>query len=206
MNVVRTALLVALLGCTARADVAQDLLVRMAAVNPDLRTYTATLHASIHLLTFPFLSTEIVGTLYRKEPDQEKLVVTSGLPGIAQQFGKLYPHIVNPSRWEQVFVVTTVGDNGRMTHLRLVPRKRGNVDHIDATIDDRTALVTTLRWNYDNGGYAQMTQRYASIDGALLAVAQQGHIQEPGYVVDIMATVDGYQLNPALSDDVFRQQ
>lgn len=189
----------------APAGAAPDLLERMAGLNPNLRSYTATLHADIHLLTFPFLATEIVGTLYRKEPDREKLVVTSGLPGIAQQFGKLYPNIVSPSRWQQIFVVTTVGDDGSATRLRLVPRKRGNVEHIDASVDDASALITALRWNYRNGGYAQMTEHYALIQGNQLAVAEQGHIQEPGYVADIAATLDGYRVNAALSDSIFEQ-
>jgi hypothetical protein len=195
----------ALLLCVEPAGAAPDLLARMAAVNPSLRSYTATLHAEIHLLTFPFLSTDIVGTLYRKEPDREKLVVTSGLPFVAQNFGKLYPNIVSPSRWEQMFVVTQAGDDGGITRLRLVPRKRGNVDHIDVSVDDATALVTSLRWNYRNGGYALMKQRFAPIQGEELAIAEQGHIQEPGYVADITATLDGYHVNVPLSESIFEQ-
>ena len=183
-----------------------DILARMAAVNPDLHTYTATLHAQITLRTFPFLATQIVGTIYRKEPDLEKLVVTSGLPGVADQFSKLYPRIVSPSRWNDLFVVTVTGDDGTTSKLRLVPRKRGNVDHIDATVDDRTALISSMRWNYDNGGYAEMSQQYASIDGNSLPTTQTGHIEEPGYVADITSTVDEYHLNVPLSDSAFEQQ
>ncbi len=198
--------LVAMLSGLAPAGAAPDLFARMAAVNPDLHSYTATLRADIHLLTFPFLETQIVGTIYRKEPDREKLVVTSGLPVIAEQFGKLYPNIVSPSHWQRVFVVTTVGDDGRTTRLRLVPRKGGNVDHIDASIDDTTALVTALRWNYRNGGYAQMAEHYAPIQGNQLAVAEQGHIEEPGYVADITATLGEYHVNVPLSDSIFEQR
>jgi hypothetical protein len=182
-----------------------NLLGRMTAVNGDLHTYTATLHADVRLLTFPFLETQLVGTIYRREPDREKLVITSGLPGIAQQFGRLYPNIVSPALWQQTFVVSESGGDVASTRLRLVPRKRGNVDHIDVTVDDRSALVTTLRWNYRNGGWAEMTQRYASMDGDELAVAERGHIEEPGYVADIDATVGDYRLNVPIADGVFEQ-
>lgn len=177
----------------------------MAQVNADLHSYTATLHADVHLLTFPFLQTELVGTIYRKEPDREKLVITSGLPVVAQQFGNLYPNIASPASWPQLFEIRAVSDNGSVTQLRLIPRKRGNIDHIDARVTDSTALVTSLRWNYRNGGWAEMTQRYALVDGEQLAVAQHGHIDEPGYQADIGATIDGYRINAPISDDVFNQ-
>jgi hypothetical protein len=182
-----------------------NLLTRMAQVNADLHSYTATMRADVHLLTFPFLETQLVGTIYRKEPDREKLVITSGLPVIAQQFGNLYPNIASPQLWPQLFVIKAVSDDGNVTRLHLVPRKRGNVDHIDARVADATALVTELRWNYRNGGWAEMTQRYSLVDGEQLAVAQQGHINEPGYVADISATVEDYHINAPIADDVFSQ-
>jgi hypothetical protein len=187
------------------AIVLSDLLSRMSAVNADLRTYTATLHADIRMSTFPFLATEITGTIYRKEPSEEKLVITNGLPGIAQQFGRLYPQIVAPSLWVQRFHVREMSDDGTVSHLRLVPVIRGNVESIDATVNDRTALVAALRWNYRNGGWARMAQTYQTIGDDELAVTQQGHIQEPGYVADIDATVTDYHLNVPIADDVFER-
>lgn len=181
------------------------LLARMASVNADVQTYTATLHAQVHLQTFPFLQTAIVGTIYRREPDRERLVVTSGLPGMAQQFGNLYPNIVSPARWSAVFDVTAVRERNGVMHLRLVPKINGNIASIDADVAESTALVTRLRWNYRNGGTAEMNQRYALIGDDELPVAQEGHIQEPGYVADISATVDHYRLNVPLPPGVFSQ-
>ena len=181
------------------------LLDRMSAVNADLRTYTATLHAQIRLVTFPFLQTAIVGTIYRKEPDRERLVVTSGLPSLAQQFGTLYPHIERPSLWRNDFIVSVAGEGGGVARLRLVPRKSGNVASIVASVDESSALVTRMEWNYRNGGTAEMSQAYAEIGDDELPSSQQGHIQEPGYVADISATVDDYHLNVPLSDELFRQ-
>lgn len=179
-----------------------SLLTRMAAINPSLHTYTAQLRADVHLLSFPFLQTQIVGTLYRREPDREKLVITSGLPALAQQFDELYPQIVAPSQWEREYVVRET-DAGAQTRFALVPRKHGNVDRIDAVVDNATALVESIRWTYANGGWAEMQQRYASIDGNELAVSQRGHVEEPGYVADIDATLDDYRVNVALPAGVF---
>jgi hypothetical protein len=190
---------------SGRAGAADDLLSRMAALNPNLHTFTATMHASVALRTFPFLNVQLVGTYYHKEPDQNKVVFTSGVPMVAEQFQKLYAHIESPSRWRDVYTVSTVSDDGTTTTFRLVPRKRGNVDNIDAKANDRTATVDSMRWNYDNGGYAEMKSRYGQVDGNLLVTSQSGHVQEPGYTADITSTIDNYRVNAPLSDSVFDQ-
>lgn len=181
------------------------LLDRMGAINADLHSYTATLRAQIKLTSFPFLQTAIVGTIYRREPDKERLEVTSGLPGVAQQFGNLYPNIVSPAQWREVFIITPAGESNGVAHLRLVPREQGNVASIVADVRESTALIIGLRWNYRNGGYAELTQHYARIGADALPVSQEGHIEEPGYVAEISATIGDYRLNVPLSDDVFRQ-
>jgi hypothetical protein len=208
MNRLRTpivGLLAALLCAAAPGPAASPggLLDRMASLNPNLRAFTATLRAHVTMKSFPFLSADLVGTYYYKQPDKYKVTFTSGVPLIAQQFDKLYAHIEPPSRWRDLYTVTVVSDDGATTAFRLVPRKRGNVEHIDATADDRTATVTSLRWNYYNGGDAEMTNHYGHQGGNVVVASQTGHVAEPGYVADISSTIDGYKLNPALSDDIF---
>jgi hypothetical protein len=186
-----------------QTSAADDLLARMAAVNPSLRTFTATMHAEVTLKTFPFLDVHLGGTYYHKEPDQNKLVFTSGVPAVAQQFDKLYAHVVAPSRWTQVYAVSVVGDDGSTTTYRLVPRKRGNVDHIDAKASDTSATVESMRWTYDNGGYAEMHDRYGKIGGNVVVISQIGHVEEPGYTADITSTIDNYNFNVPIADSIF---
>lgn len=204
------ALLTALLALAptvpARAGAPNDLLVRMAAVNAGLRSFTATMHADVSLRTFPFLGAQLVGTYYFKEPDKTKIVFTSGLPAIAQQFDKLYAHIESPARWSAVYAITTLSDDGATTTFKLVPRKDGNVDRIDARVDDKSATVTSMRWSYKNGGFAEMTNRYREIGGNLLVSSQTGHVEEPGYVADITSTIDGYHVNVPIADSTFDGQ
>jgi hypothetical protein len=184
---------------------AATLLARMAAVNPNVHSFTATLRAHVAMTSFPFLSADLVGTYYYKEPDRNKVVFTGGVPLVAQQFDKLYAHIESPSRWQEVYAVTLLSDDGTTSRLRLVPRKAGNVKEIDATVDDKSATVRSMRWNYDNGGYAEMTNRYARIGDNLLVVAQTGEVEEPGYAGNITSTIDQYKINPSLSDSLFDQ-
>lgn len=188
------------------AATATALLARMAAVNPDLHSYTARLHAHVVMRSLPFLTADLAGTYYYKAPDKNKVAFDSGVPLIAQQFDKLYAHIESPSQWQQLNTVTMISDDGRTAHLKLAPRKQGNVESIEVAVDDKTAMVASMRWNYANGGYAVMTNHYAPVDGKLLIAAQTGHVQEPGYVADITSTLDQYKINPPLSDSVFEAQ
>jgi hypothetical protein len=183
----------------------QDLLARMAQVNPTLHTFSATLHANVQLKSFPFLNVGLVGTYYYKEPDKTKVVFSSGVPAVAQQFDKLYAHIESPSQWRQVYKVKVLSDNGKTTALQLVPLRQGNVASIDVTVGDGSATIQTMRWNYANGGYAEMNDQYGNVHGNLLVTSQTGHVQEPGYVADITSTIDNYTINPPLSDSIFTQ-
>ncbi len=90
------------LAAPAQCASADDLLARMAALNPNLHAFTATMHADVAMKSFPFLSFALVGTYYHKEPDKNKVVFTGGVPAVAQQFDKLYAHIESPSQWREL--------------------------------------------------------------------------------------------------------
>ena len=60
-----------------------------------------------------------------------------------------------------------------------------------------------MRWDYDNGGFAEMSNHYGTIDGNALVTSQTGHVEEPGYTADITSTLDNYKLNPSIPDDTF---
>jgi hypothetical protein len=195
--------LLALLPAAAGAQ--DDLLTRMSAVNKNLHSYTATMKAHVVMTTFPFLTTDLTGTYYHKDPNFDKLEITGGLPGVAQQFGKLYPHFVPPSQWAGVFTVSRVSDDGTTTHFKLVPKKEGNVESIDAAVDDKRATVSSMTWNYANGGLAQMANTYAEKNGYLLITSQSGQVNEPQYKGSITSSLSDYKLNPPLPDSVFAQ-
>jgi hypothetical protein len=188
-----------------RIGAADDLLARMSAVNPDVHSYTATLHAHVALTTFPFLATDLVGTYYHKDPDLDKVQITSGLPLIAQNFSKLFAHIEPPSRWNDLYTVTQSGDDGKTTNLTLVPRTAGNVKKIEVAVSDASATIASLRWDYQNGGWAAMDEHYGMVQGNTMVTSQTGHVEEPGYTGDVTTTLSGYRLNPSLPDSLFSQ-
>jgi outer membrane lipoprotein-sorting protein len=199
------ALTFALLARPCGAAAADDLIARMAALNPSLHTYTATMHAHVTLKTCPFLATDLVGTLYHQEPGSTKVVFTGGVPMMAEQFDKLFAHVPSPAQWRDEFTVDVQSDDGSTTTYKLVPRKKGNVERIEVKVDDKAATVTSMRWIYANGGYAEMSNRYGAVEGATLVTSQTGHVEEPGYTADITSTLDNYKLNPSLPDGTFSQ-
>jgi hypothetical protein len=182
-----------------------DLMSRMMTLNPDLHTFTATMRAHVALTSFPFLSTDIVGTYYHKDPDLDKIDIQSGLPQLAQGYSKLYAHIEPPSQWQRVFVVTPGPDNGKNASFTLVPRSAGNVAKIVVQVDDATATMRHIDWTFTNGGSASVDEQYSRIDGQTVVTSQTGHVSEPGYTGDITATLSGYKMNPPLTDALFTQ-
>ena len=197
------ALLGLLLGLRAPTNASGDLIDRMAALNANLQSYTASLHAHVSLHTFPFLSANLDGTYYFKQPDKYRVNFTDGVPIIADKFNNLYAHIEPASRWRSLYAITVVSDDGHKTTFHLVPRKHGNIASIDAVADDGAATVTSLRWNYVNGGYASMANHYARVGGYDLVASQTGEVREPSYAGVIQTTIADYHLNANVPDAVF---
>lgn len=192
----------------ARAQIGASpapLLQRMAAASGTVKSYTASVHAHVAMHTFPYLSPSLDGTYYHKEPSKNKIIFTSGLPFIAKQFSKVYPEVESPSRWTQIYDVSSEGDDGGYTTLKLVPRKHGRIDHIDAKVDDKTAQVASLRWVYNDGGYATLDQTYGEVNGHLLVTQQTGHFEAPHYNADLTSTFDNFKLDAQIPDSVFSE-
>jgi hypothetical protein len=191
---------------TATAQVpvsASPLLARMIANADGVKSYTASVHADIAMRTFPYLSPSLDGTYYHKEPSRNKIIFTSQMPFIAKQFSKVYPEVESPSRWTDVYVISVESDADGYTTLKLVPRKHGRIDHIDAKIDDNTADLVSLRWNYNDGGYATLDQTYGDVEGHAMVTEQAGHVEVPHYTVDLKSKFSNFKLNANIPDSIF---
>lgn len=185
---------------------ATALLQHMIGNSQGVKSFTASVHADVAMRTFPFLSPSLDGTYYHKEPSHNKIVFTSQMPFIARQFSKVYPEIESPSRWADVYIITSEGDADGYTTLKLVPRKHSRIDHIDAKVDDKTADLVSLRWNYNDGGYATLDQTYSDVEGHPMVTQQAGHVEVPHYTVDLKSTFSNFKLNANIPDSVFAAQ
>jgi outer membrane lipoprotein-sorting protein len=200
-----TSLSLAFAAPSAAQNSGDQLLQRMSDQASHVRSYTADVHADISMKTFPYLSPSLDGQYYHKEPNKDKLIFTSGLPSIAKQFSKVYPHVESPSRWSAVYVVTNQGDADGTTSFKLVPRKHGRVDHIDAKVDDKTATIVSMKWNYIDGGYATLDQQYSTVNGSYIVSKQSGHVEVPHYTADVVSTYSNFKLNANIPDSVFKE-
>lgn len=192
----------ALLPASAQNPSISDIISRMVAAD-NVRSYTASVHADIAMHSFPFLSPSLDGTYYHKEPSKNKIVFTSGLPFIAKQFSKVYPEVESPANWMKKYYVSMEAQDAQYTTLKLVPRKHGRIDHIDAKIDNATADLVQLRWDYNDGGYATLNQTYSVVDGHRLVTAQSGHFEVPHYNADLKSTFTAFKINASIPDSVF---
>ncbi len=188
----------------APTQAGNDMLARMTALNPRLHAYEAAIHVDIALHTFPYISPSLDGTYYHKEPSKDKIAFNT-VPAIAAQFNKIYPHVESPSRWTKVFVVTNQGDDGSKTTFKLVPRIRGRIDHITVKVDDPTATIVEMTWNYNDGGFATLDQTFAKINGNYVATSQKGHVEVPNYKADVDSSFSHFKLNPQIPDSVFKE-
>ncbi len=178
---------------------------RMKTVNANLKSYEAAVHVDIAMHSFPFISPKLDGQAYFKKPDRNAVVFDT-VPALANAFRKVYPQIPPPEQWDRLFVVTVASDDGTVTALKLVPRKHGRISFIDVKADDKTATVTSLVWNYEEGGSIALDQEYSLVNGAYVVTAQTGKVELPSYKADVASKFSGYKLNVPIDDKVFEAQ
>jgi hypothetical protein len=174
----------------------------MIAVNAQLRSYKAKVHATVVLRSFLGLSKSLDGTLYYLQPDQQAVVFDT-VPALAKEFQKVYPRIDAPVDWPKIYVVSSLGSDGGFTTFRLVPRKHGRVLHLDVNVDEAAATVKGYTWTYEDGGDVTFEQTVALQSGFQLVSAQVGRVNLPAYKADVTTTIGGYELNVPIAENVF---
>ena len=175
---------------------------RMQRLNAGLHSYQATLHVDVQTHGFPYISPSLDGTAYFEEPDRNAVVFET-VPALASQFKKVYPQLEPPSEWPRIYDVSPLGDDGTTARFRLVRKKIGRIDHVEVTVDDKTATVSAMTYVYKDGGSISFTQTYAFIDGNYVIKSQSGKVDIPHYSADVASSFSNYQLNVKIDDKVF---
>src|ERR1700733_9932721 len=160
---------------------------RMQRVNADLKSYQADLHVDVTTHGFPFISPSLDGKAYFEQPDKNAIVFES-VPALASEFKKVYPQLEPPAEWSTVYDVTPVADNGTTAQFRLVRKKTGRIDHVDVTVDDRTATVTSMAYIYKDGGTISFQQTYAVLNGNYVIKPKTGKVDLPSYHADVASS------------------
>lgn len=178
------------------------LVQRMADVNPDLQSYTASLHVTIALRALPYLNPALDGNYYFKRPDKQAVVFDT-VPALAQQFQKVYPKVDPPVTWPALYDISILATSAETTTLRLVPKHRGRVAHLDVAVDNATAMPSSFTWTYVDGGSVWFDQQYERVDGNYLLKSQTGKVELPSYNADVTTTFSNFKLNVDVPDSVF---
>ena len=185
----------------AASNSPNPLVQRMAAVNPNLQSYTASLHVVIALRTLP-LSPTLDGNYYYKRPDKQAVVFDT-VPMLAQQFQKIYPKIDPPATWQDIYDIAILNSNAGTTTLRLTPKRTGRVAHLDVAVDDANAMPSSFTWTYVDGGTVAFDQEYTRVGGNYLVRSQTGKVNLPSYNADVTTTFSNFQINVPVPDTVF---
>ena len=175
---------------------------RMQKVNAGLKSYQADLHVDVTTHGFPFISPSLDGKAYFEQPDKNAVVFET-VPALASQFKKVYPQLEPPSEWSQTYDVTPVSDDGTTAQFRLVRKKNGRIDHVDVTVDDRSATVTSMAYIYKDGGTISFQQTYAVLNGNYVIKSQTGKVDLPAYHADVASSFSNYKLNVRIDQQVF---
>ena len=188
----------------ASADTSGDLLARMERVNAGLRSYQADVTVAIDTHGPPYISPTLHGQAYYKQPDKTAVQFQT-VPLLANQLKKVVAQIEPPAEWPRLYTITPTGDTGTTATFRLVRKKNGRIDHVDVTVDDKTATVTGMTYFYkDNGGQVAFTQTYDEIGGNYLIKQQNGKVDIPHYNADVQTTFANYKINVPVPDSIFQ--
>jgi hypothetical protein len=174
----------------------------MQQVNAGLRSYQADLHVDVTTHGFPFISPSLDGKAYFEQPDKNAVVFET-VPALANAFKKVYPQLEPPSEWPSVYDVTPVADDGTTAQFKLVRKKNGRIDHVDVTVDDKTATVSSMSYIYKDGGSISFQQTYSVVNGNYVVAKQTGKVELPQYHADVASTFTNYKLNVTIDQQVF---
>jgi hypothetical protein len=179
------------------------LLARLAAADPDLRTYRADVAFELGLRTFPYLRKTVHGNAYFKRPARMELVFTD-LPPYARSFSNLYVGLGTPSDWEKKFTITAADDPAtREPYLVLTPRvTERRLREVDVYVDQAVPLPERIVWQYRDGRI-EMHQHFGRIDGHDLVVGQDADIHFPAVHAYVRSRITNYALNVDVQDAVF---
>jgi len=182
-----------------------ELMTRMQHVNTGLHSYQADVVAAIDTHGPPYISPTLRGHAYFKQPDKTAVRFDT-VPVLAAQFNKLVLQMEPPSEWPSLYEVTPLADDGAISTFRLVRKKNGRIDHVDVTVDDKTAIVTGMTYFYkDNGGSIAVTQSYDQINGNFVPKVQNGKVAIPHYNGDYQVTFSNYKINVPVADTIFQE-
>jgi hypothetical protein len=188
------------------APAEDDLYARMQRVNTGLQSYQSDVSVHVEMHSLPYLNQTFSGRAYYKKPDKAAVQFDT-VPVLANLLKKVVGQMEMPSDWPKLYDVTKTTDDGSVATFRLVRKKNGRIDHVDARVDDKTATVSEMTYFYkesDGGGSVRFANQYDQIGGNYLLKTQTGKVDIPHYNADLNTQFANYKLNVPVSDSIFK--
>jgi outer membrane lipoprotein-sorting protein len=188
------------------APAQDDLYGRMQRINTGLNSYQSDVSVHVEMHSLPYLNQTFSGRAYFKKPDKAAVQFDT-VPVLANLLKKVVGQMEMPSDWPKLYDVTKTSDDGNVAVFRLVRKKNGRIDHVDAKVDDKTATVTEMTYFYkqtDGGGSVRFANQYDEIGGNYLLKVQTGKVDIPHYNADLNTSFANYKINIPIDDQVFK--
>ena len=198
-SVVRCATLAALgvLICNASSPAATaslDLLKRATKLNPSLNSYTASATLTARLRTGLPLRKTLNGTVYYLKP--RRRIAFENVPPPLRQFSSLMAAAPTYEEAAAKYTITPQSDDGKRSTYMLVPKASGSrVKSVTVIVDDATAVVPQVAFDYTDGGKLTFDQTYAPVESYTLPTKAQIVARFPKYSADGTLDFSNYKPN-----------
>ncbi|MBV8532080.1 MAG: hypothetical protein JO104_12250 [Candidatus Eremiobacteraeota bacterium] len=184
------------------ATASMALLARATDPNPTLNSYTASAQLSAQLRAVIPVNKTFPGKVYYLRPNRK--IEFQGVSGPLSKFKDLASTTPTYDQAMQQYAITPLGDNGTLSTYSCVPKKSGGrVKNVVVAINDRSALLDSVQWNYTNGGKLTFSQTYTNVGNFRLPAKATISARFPGYSVDGTLTFSNYAPNATVSPSVF---
>ncbi|GAC1658628.1 MAG: hypothetical protein NVS9B12_11190 [Vulcanimicrobiaceae bacterium] len=187
------ALLAALHGGPVLAQPATEttlstILRRLAADPATPNEYTATVKLHVHMRMFPWISVTLNGNQAYKRPGLYHFVFRD-VPQAAEHFHDLNYDLGNPLTWPKKYdiALVTPPSTGIEPVIRLTPKKRGMVKHLDVTVDFSKGHIDKAVWERFDGGVISLLNHYSAVGVNEIVAQQAATIDIPHMKADVEA-------------------
>jgi hypothetical protein len=171
--------------------------------NAGIESYSVPVHIDVRVHRLFTFHVGLNGMEYFKRPN--KLVLE--MPRIPDQsrkvFGELGMPLSWPAQYDMSVAGTTVADGRTIHHLRGVPKRPNDIDHMLVELDADPAVPMNVQWFLRDGGTIAMTIRSAFDGTHDLPKHADLDLVTSGYKIHATIDYGAYVVNETLADSVF---
>ena len=186
----------------AAAPASPALFKRAVTGNPALKSYTATASLAARM-THPLpLRKTLNGKAWYLKPQLK--VEFDNVPPQLARFKDLSASAASFEGSSAQYALASGSDDGTASTFSLNPKKPGSrVKSVNVIVDDASAKVTKIVWNYTDGSTLSVVPTYSTLGGTRVASSFAINASFPGYGVSGTLTLSDINVNATVDPSVF---